>query len=567
MAGYKNFQSNNKKYTRVENRSVYDPEHNPTVKAVTDGQMSIFEQNIDKWVEFMSWAKFYPDLFVDLISQGGIKLHTDQRIFLRAAVRYYGLYGVFSRGWGKTFLEVLASIIICILYPGTTFAISAQTKEASAKILGVKAKELLKMIPMLEKEIFKKNFSAKNAEIIFRNGSELNILINGTSSLGQRRHRIAIEESAQMNNNTYRQVIRPIVMMPRPTAGKNKIHYPPEPNHSISFFTTSWFRNTEEFERVNDFIDEMAEKKGKIFLSSDFVLPAYYGRGEPLSEILEEKEKSDYINFSQNYMSKWIGSAEGALVDVGQLANIRSLENFETQSDGESEYYVSVDVARSTGSKNAATSITVTKVKRKENNMIRSIENVLVKGISPRLTFDEQAVEVKKIHNDFGAVVTIADGNGLGKGLVDSLMKESFDEDGMSLGCWDSINTDDEPKVQGAESCLYVFLGQSENETGIRHFMNAVKSGVLRLLKKKKIEFVEDDLPFLETDFMIDEITNLKLKQTNDGRRLTIEQEKGSIQKDRYSSIMMNVFYIMEFENEIVNLSTNTQAYINALSY
>ena len=56
---------------------------------------SILYENIDK--------DGYPDLFLDLIKpkKGGINLHSDQRTFMRVAVRFYSMYGVYPRGWGK----------------------------------------------------------------------------------------------------------------------------------------------------------------------------------------------------------------------------------------------------------------------------------------------------------------------------------------------------------------------------------------------------------------------------------------------------------------------------------
>jgi ribonucleoside-diphosphate reductase alpha chain len=63
-------------------------------------QTSSFEKNLSKYIEFASWLLFYPDLFLDLIKpkEGGINLHSDQRIFLRCATRFFSIYGCFPRG-------------------------------------------------------------------------------------------------------------------------------------------------------------------------------------------------------------------------------------------------------------------------------------------------------------------------------------------------------------------------------------------------------------------------------------------------------------------------------------
>lgn len=62
-----------------------------------------FIQNLDKWIEFASWAMWNQDLFYDLITpeNGGIEIDPDQRILLRAQGRFQSLQGVFSRGYGK----------------------------------------------------------------------------------------------------------------------------------------------------------------------------------------------------------------------------------------------------------------------------------------------------------------------------------------------------------------------------------------------------------------------------------------------------------------------------------
>ena len=77
---------------------------------------SVFGKNLYKYVQFCSWARWYPDLFLDLIKPetGGITLHPDQRIYLRCIMRFVSLYGVFPRGYGKTYDEVLAMYLTSI---------------------------------------------------------------------------------------------------------------------------------------------------------------------------------------------------------------------------------------------------------------------------------------------------------------------------------------------------------------------------------------------------------------------------------------------------------------------
>ena len=46
---------------------------------------SIFGKDLYKYVEFCSWCRWYPDLFLDLIKpeKGSINLHSDQRVMMK----------------------------------------------------------------------------------------------------------------------------------------------------------------------------------------------------------------------------------------------------------------------------------------------------------------------------------------------------------------------------------------------------------------------------------------------------------------------------------------------------
>ena len=61
------------------------------------------KKNIKKYTDFASWFIWYPDLALDLMApaEGGIKLNTDQRIFMRAGTRFFTEHGCFPRGYGK----------------------------------------------------------------------------------------------------------------------------------------------------------------------------------------------------------------------------------------------------------------------------------------------------------------------------------------------------------------------------------------------------------------------------------------------------------------------------------
>ena len=243
MAYIKNFEKSETKHQRMVQapKSNYDPEDNATVKPVKSSQKDFFREHIEQYHDFISWARWFPDLFLDLIKPetGGINLHFDQRVFLRCICRFYSVYGVFPRGWSKTWSEVASMFIIAILYPGITMSLTAQTKANAAELLKDKYDEITRQFPLLKNEMYKPRVSKDDFELNFVNGSRIDVLANAQTSKGQRRNRIQIEESALIDADTFDDALKPIVEIGRTTKGKLGINDPLELNQQINFFTTA----------------------------------------------------------------------------------------------------------------------------------------------------------------------------------------------------------------------------------------------------------------------------------------------------------------------------------------
>ena len=525
--------------------------------------------NLDNWEYFCSHARWYPDLFLDLIKpqKGGLNLHLDQRIYLRAMLRFVSFYGVFPRGYGKTFDEVLASILACVFYPEITISLSAQTKENAADLLKDKYNEIIRFYPMLKNEIEKTNFAKGDALIVFKNGAMLDNLANSQTSKGQRRKRMNMEESALIDNNTFLDALLPIVEVARVCVGKYSIIDPEELNQQINFFTTAGFKGSDEYQRSVSMVKDMVNLQGKIVLGSSFWLPCWYGRGSTKSQIFQKKRDMTMISFAQNYESKWVGASDSSLVNINKLMNCRSLTSpIMKFSKSEDEYYIGVDVARSQKTSNNQSFIAVVKVNRtQDKSKIVSLDLVNLVNIPNIMNFTAQACVIKKYKKLYNAKAVICDGNGLGAGLIDELLKESFDPiTKESLGCFDTINDDNIPEVpEIAEKILYNLKAQSAQSKIVTNFIDLVDSGKLRLLEsRQQSDFTEkeyDDFdncvaPFLQTDVLFEEIANLKLKHLPNGN-VTIEKVVSKLDKDRVAALIYCLWYIMEFCQNIYSSS------------
>ena len=527
---------------------------------------SVFGKNLYKHVALASWVNWYPDLFLDMITPetGGIKLHTDQRVYLRSVLRFAGTYGVFPRGWGKTFDEVLAMFVVGIRFPDIELALTAQTKENATELLKDKTIEIIKYYPLLENELvggsFKTGtrFSKNDGEVRFKSGARIDVLANAQSSKGQRRRRLNIEESALLNDALFQDALKPIPEVPRYTIGKLGVVNPEELNQQINFFTTAGFRGSDEYQRSLRMVDSMVNLEGSMVLGSSWFLGCWYGRGSTKSQILQKKKEMSPIAFAQNYESCWVGCSDSALVNINKLMNCRSLTNTQKQAKPDEEFYLGVDVARSQNTNNNQSSVCVAKVKRnKDRSKIISVDIVNIINIPNIMNFTAQACIIKKIRRLYNAQVVVIDGNGLGAGLIDECLKESFDLiTNESLGCWDTINDDNVPEVPDeAEKIVYNLKAQSVQNKVVTNFIDMVDSGKLRLLVSKQLnEFTvaeQDDFdnavaPFVQTDCLFEEVANLKLKQLTNGG-VTIEKVVKKMDKDRVSALIYVLWYINEF--------------------
>ena len=461
----------------------------------------------------------------------------------------------------NTYTEVLDDFIAAILYPGITLSITAQTRENSAALLEDKYNEIMNDFPLMQNEVEKTRFSKNDAFIKWKNGSIITNLANTQASKGRRRHRIKIEESALLNNTLYEDALEPIVEVPRTTAGSCALIDPEEMNFQIHFFTTSGYRGSDEYNRSVRMVNGMRNCTGDIVLGSGWMLPCYYGRGSTKTQILKKKRRSNPVFFAQNYEQKWVGCSNGALVDINKLMACRVLTQpiLEIQNVDD-EFYIGVDVARSENTNNNQTAISVIKVTRNpRTNRIVNLDVVNVLGVSNKLNFTEQACIVKKYKKAYHAKMVIADGNGLGSGLVDEHLKPSYDKiTGEYLGCFDTVNTDNQPQSSDAEACLFDMKAQGHQTKVVSHFINAVDGGMLRMLIKKQEQDFNDNereffdknvAPFVHSELLFIEISNLKLK-ANSNNSLTVEKSVRKIDKDRFSATAYAIFYILEFTNK-----------------
>lgn len=146
------------------------------------------DNNIEFYKKLYEIWSVYPDLYLKEIlpSTSKFKLKFFQILFLRACLRHGRILTVAPRAAGKSFICILALMLICIFRPGSKCFSCAPGKAQSAKIASQKIHQLWEIFPLLKKEIVGEgNFGADYCLLTFRNGSQLTVMtpINSTRGL------------------------------------------------------------------------------------------------------------------------------------------------------------------------------------------------------------------------------------------------------------------------------------------------------------------------------------------------------------------------------------------------
>ena len=565
MAGYSNYESKNKKHT-VDRTDIYEPEFLAAVNPMTDEQGTVIEKNLERFLEFKQWAMWYPDLFLDMNKpqSGGWPIDFDQRVLLRVMFRYFSAYGVFPRGYGKTTWEVAGLMLMCLYYPDIEISITAQTKENSMKFIRDKYNDIKKHYPFFDNEITKVSFNKDTAEIYFRSGAKLDNLANSDSAKGMRRHRIVIEESALLNNEVFEDALAPVADTQRRTVGKEAMVNPEELNGMISFFTTAGWRGSHEFNRIKSMTFDMANNRGTFVIGADWRLALNFNRGLTKSQIMSRKDTMSEISFAQNYGSKWVGSTDKALINIESVINARMIEHPEIEPDKHSDYYLAIDVARSPTTNANQGSIMVLKSRKdsSENTVGLDLVNIIKLPNTDRSSI--QALKIKRTWHLFNAKVVIIDENGVGQGIKDSLMEETFDpEIGENYPAFEPMNIpEEELDIENKVDCMYAIKtsrSDVSNTDVILAFLNMFAEKRVRLLIKddsirigNETDFLESVLPHVETDLLVEEISNLKLD--TESKVLKVEQVSKKVNKDRFMALAYGLWYVY---NKVIKPDAN----------
>lgn len=527
--------------------------------------------------QYIAYWREYPDMFVDFLQTGvdgeipkeGLRFFFYQRVFLRIALRYRQVYAVFPRGYSKSFLAVLSLMIRCILYPGAKLFSSAGGKSQAASILKEKVDELCKLVPALERELDLRPGKTRQSKdyciYMFKNGSYFDNLTASEKTRGQRRHAGVLEECASMDGKILQEVLIPTMSISRKALDGTKVK-DEALNKGELYITTAGQKASFAYQKLISVLVKMiTEPKTAFIIGGTYKILVLLGHYD--KSFVQDQKKDETFNeaaFGREYESRWSGTVEDAFFNGDAFDRSRQLETAETEYSGRSSiqsyYIVSVDVGRR-GCDSVATVIKV--VPQAMGESYKSLVNI--KTFSDE-HFEDQAIKIKQLYYKYKARRVIIDGNGLGIGLIDYMIKQQIDSSTGDIYPPFGVYNDDEgyykkyrtPNTE-QEAMFIVKANAPLNTEAHSNVQAQLNSGKLKFLIEERVAKAklldtkigqnmtpeqrnERLMPFKLTDILRDEMLNLR--EENEGINIILKQANKRVKKDKFSAFEYGLYYI-----------------------
>lgn len=527
--------------------------------------------------EYISFWREYPDIFVEFLcgsNPNNFKLYFYQRVFLRAVMRHRYAYATFPRAYSKSFLSVLVLMLRCILYPGSHLFVTTGGKEQAAGILKEKQEELCKLIPGLQNELDmtrgKTKTSKDNIELLFKNGSKLDIMAARQSSRGKRATGGLMEECILIDQTLLNEVIIPTMNVDRRLSDGSRVESETV-NKSQIYVTTAGWKNSFAYQKLMQLlIQEIIDPSEAVVLGGTWRVPVM----EKLlkKSFIEELKLDGTYNdasFAREYESEWSGDAENAFFSAERFDRHRELHQPEYEYSGRTSknayYVISVDVGR----KGCTSEVCVIKVTPQVQGT--SLKTLVMLYSYEDEHFENQAIYLKKLYYKYKARTLVLDANGLGIGLVDYMVKAQIDPETGDLLPDFGVMNDDEgfyKKFRTASTeydAMFLVKAnapinteaysycQAQLNSGRIKFLIDEQQAKVKLMSTKRGQAMDSSaramelMPFTLTTILREQMLNLV--EENEGVNILLKRVSKSVPKDRFSAFIYGLYYIKQEED------------------
>ena len=529
---------------------------------------------------YIAYWREYPDMFIDFLQDGGdptkekkLKFYFYQRVFLRAAMRYKYVYMTFPRAYSKSFLSVMVLMCRCVLYPRSKLFVTSGGKEQAAGIVKEKVTEICTLVPAFDRELDRRPGKTREGKdyvcYVFKNGSYFDNIAASEKSRGKRRHGGLVEECVGVDGDILSQVIIPTMNVSR--LCMDGTTQPEETlNKSQIYVTTAGYKGTFAYDKLIQLLVWMITEPHKaMVMGGTWRIPVLMKLLD--KNFLQDLKRDGTFNeasFDREYESKWTGTVEDAFFRGDIFDRNRVLQKPEYERSGRSSaqsfYVLSADVGR----KGCDTVVCVFKVTPQNvGAAIKSLVNIYTFSDEH---FEDQAIKLKQLYYKYKAKRLIIDGNGLGIGLVDYMVKTQIDpatgDEYVDFG----VYNDDEgyykqyrtPKTE--QDAMYIIKANAPiNTEAHANAQTQLSSGKVKFLIDEKVaknkligtqvgknmkpeERANYLHPFTLTSILKEEMMNLR--EENEGVNIILKQANKGIRKDKFSAFEYGLYYIKHEE-------------------
>lgn len=524
--------------------------------------------------QYIAFWREYPDMFIDFMAgpDGGpqhFKLYFYQRIFLRAAMRHKYIYAVFPRAYSKSFLSMMVLMCRAILYPRCKLFITSGGKEQAAGIVKEKVQEICTLIPAFQKEIdWRRGQTLEGKDYVkyvFKNGSYFDNIAARESSRGKRRHGGLIEECVGVDGDILSQVIIPTMNISRMCMDGTT--QPDETlNKSQIYITTAGYKNTFPYDKlIQLLVWEIVKPQQSIIMGGTYRIPVLMKLLD--ANFIKDLKMDGTFNessFDREYESKWSGTVEDTFFNAEIFDRNRILNQPEYEASGRNSKLASYVLAVDVGRKGCDSVICVFKVTpQSQGGSIKSLVNIYTLSDEH---FEDQTIKLKKLYYKYNADRIVIDGNGLGIGLIDYMVKTQIDPETSEIFPDFGVVNDDElfyKKYKTANTVLdamYIIkanaplnteahaIAKSQLASGKVKFLIDERIAKNKLLAKKKGQTMtpeqraEELKPFTLTSILKEEMMNLR--EETEGVNIILKQANKSIRKDKFSAFEYGLYYL-----------------------
>lgn len=577
-------------------------------------KLEVSKEFLDSVGEWSSFYRQYPFIFAEDFL--GIKLEPFQKILLYQM--FHNDFNMFcaARGLGKSW--ILSVFVICwaVLYPGSKIVISAGQKRMCMEVINY-IKGFYDDSECLRRSVSYLSDAINDPKVVWSGGSTFKVAVASDNARGARCHVLILDEHRTIKLDIINTVLRQFASDRRKPKFYNLPeweNYPMTENKEI-YASSTYYCHHWSYDKFKDYFEQMSKGKSYFLVDLPYQISVKAGF-KSIKQIMNQMTENTFnpITWKMEAEGRWVGQDASAFFkhelleqcrkikkpfytkDVLDIISNKKYVNMEKikakdkskQNDlGENEIrFLFADIAMSAGNENDNTILGIMRAVPRQKVVGDTVtkyfmrEIVYMKSISGGRV-DNQAIEIRKMYDEFDVDYIVLDCQGLGQSIFDELSKPIIDmstgvEYNMPFTCINDDKLKDRCTYPNAKPVIYAIHGSAQlnsdmhydmlnvltlnrisfliSETDAKDIVSSIK-GFYELNGDQQTLILEQ---YYQASALVNEMVNLSRIDRDGGVVKLVEPTNGY--KDRYMAVTY-ASYICSTEFERKLNTTKKQSY------